>query len=332
MNGIRVEEDLTRPPGHARVRIFGAVGLAANPAFQIHRQGLAESVLGAGGWQVAEASLMPDAVETEGADLILLIGPQQCRHILAGTYQFSLPAARLELLVVWPDIASPYEGREGIFNDPAQALPSSTVPRTQPRNPVPPPVADPAPMAEPRGKIVPGPVGPVGGRGQKENKARSLAPWVAAAVVVVLAVAGGGWYYAGHHAPAAAQPARQAAADLDAMPVPELIQRNNPTEMFAQAERRLASRPNEAMLLFEAAGDDRHHGPALAALAHLYDPAKPRQGAIAADPRQAARYYREAGEVGQPVDADREALRAELDRRQQAGDLTAKLVLQDFWR
>jgi TPR repeat protein len=117
------------------------------------------------------------------------------------------------------------------------------------------------------------------------------------------------------------------------MSVRDLIGRNNADDMFAQAQRRLATRPEDALLLLEAAGDDRHQGPALALLGQLYDPNKPRQGGVPENARQAARYYREAASTGQAaaVAEDRAALRALLERRRQAGDFGAGLTLQDFW-
>ena len=84
-----------------------------------------------------------------------------------------------------------------------------------------------------------------------------------------------------------------AAVDLDHMSVSDLAARNKPEELLDQARKRMATQPQESMLLLEVAGDDDHFGPALTTLARGRTiRALPRQGGIPADPRQAARYYR----------------------------------------
>lgn len=133
-------------------------------------------------------------------------------------------------------------------------------------------------------------------------------------------------------APPPPAPPDPAPVNLDTMSVPDLVRRNKPDEMVEQARKRLATKPQEAMLLLETAGDDRHNGPALTLLGQLYDPNKPRQGGIPADARQAARYYHDASANGDSSGAaDREALHRTIIQRRDAGDLNAKLVEQDFW-
>jgi hypothetical protein len=90
--------------------------------------------------------------------------------------------------------------------------------------------------------------------------------------------------------------------------------------------------PDDGLLLLEAAGD-RADPDAAAALARLYDPVifQPGGPIPQPDPRQAARYYRDAAKGGIDVTAAREALRSKLRSQAQAGDLGADLNLKDFW-
>ncbi len=351
---IRVEEDFSAQGGYALVRIPGAAAAVTAPAFQLLRLGWADPSLGENGWQGGDALLQPESARADGGDLVLRIGPNLCDHLPAATYQFRLPAAGIDTAVVWPDISPVYGGSSGMF--PGQGIPDPDPDKDRQTG---------GGTGEKAQKI---PEGSQGGplkdhskdhlldQGHLQGQVRRDGPetpkphghtwliWLVAALVLLLAAAGGaGWWWISRDRPAppiAPPPAAQSQSqsqpqsptDLDSLSVQALIQRNNPAEMQAQAERRMAGKPNEAMLLLEAAGDDRHFGPSLANLARLYDPGKPRQAGISADARQAARYYREAQAAGQPVEADRAALRGFLEGRAQAGDVTAKLVLQDFWQ
>ena len=89
---------------------------------------------------------------------------------------------------------------------------------------------------------------------------------------------------------------------------------------------------DDGLLLLEAAAD-RADPAAAAALARLYDPVlfQPGGAIPRPDPRQAARYYRDAAQGGADVAAAREALRQSLQARGAAGDLAATLSLKDFW-
>jgi len=106
----------------------------------------------------------------------------------------------------------------------------------------------------------------------------------------------------------------------------------NPAAIAAEGEQRLRSdRRDDGLLLLEAAAD--RADPAAAALGRLYDPVlfQPGGPIPRPDPRQAARYYRDATRGGADVAAAREALRQNLQARVQAGDLGANLSLKDFW-
>lgn len=97
--------------------------------------------------------------------------------------------------------------------------------------------------------------------------------------------------------------------------------------------RRLrGDRHDDGLLLIEAAAD-RGDAAAAAALARLYDPVQFRPGGPIpkADPRQAARHYRDATRAGADVASEREALHRNLEARAAGGDLSATLTLKDFW-
>jgi TPR repeat protein len=101
----------------------------------------------------------------------------------------------------------------------------------------------------------------------------------------------------------------------------------------AALRRQAAGRHDDALVLFEEAGE-RGHAAALTALARLYDP----NGFVAGrpfrnpDPRAAARYYRDAVQKGDDAaTAPRAALKSHLEELARAGNGTAETALRDFW-
>jgi hypothetical protein len=337
MSRVTVEEDRTGPAGHALIRVHDAARAQFSPGFRLHRQEWAEAVLGPQGWQVAEVLLNPARATVEGEDLVLGVGPEVCCHVEGGTYQIAVPAAGVNEVVIWPEIATPHTGRGGAFVDPEARTAKTEIGNgnettrkieinentkisekteinedTETKN---------------ESKT---------DRNTETKKKTKTLVWVL--TVLGLLLAAGGAFVALHQFKSSEsvrsaethQPPDEAL--LDQMSVRDLIARNHPDEMFTQAQRRMAKRPEDALLLLEVAGDDRNYGPALVMLAQLYDPNKPRQGGIHEDARQAAKYYRQAFLVGQTaVAADREALRATLTHSKEAGDFAAGLTLQDFW-
>jgi hypothetical protein len=82
-------------------------------------------VLGPSGWQVGDAALTPDSVVTEGADLVLYVGPRVANYLEEAVYLFSLPRAGVEQSVAWPAIDPLHGGlrtrmarRPGVTADP----------------------------------------------------------------------------------------------------------------------------------------------------------------------------------------------------------------------
>ncbi len=333
MSLVTVEEDLTGPPGHALIRVHGGAGAQGSPGFRLHRQAeWGAAALGPAGWQVAEALLTPRRVGVEGDDLVLGVGPDVCRHLEGGVYQITVPAASADVTVIWPEIATPDD-----FVAPVKEPTANSTPREDP--PIKEAAIKDSPLKQPSVKEPPK-TDP-----KPEAKKKSKLPvsvWVVI-VLALIAIAGGTLkllqlypFEPVRHDETAHEdqppPPQPPPDQLDRLSVRDLIARNKPDEMFAQAGQRLATRPGDALLLLEAAGEDRHFGPSLAMLARLNDPSKPRQGGIPENARQAARYYREAALAGEAsVATDREALHALLVRRKQSGDFSAGLMLQDFW-
>ncbi|MCO6417504.1 hypothetical protein JYK14_15235 [Siccirubricoccus sp. KC 17139] len=107
-----------------------------------------------------------------------------------------------------------------------------------------------------------------------------------------------------------------------------------PAEYVRIAEAmREAGRHDDALLLLEAAAE-RGVGGAMAALGRMYDPNgfRPGQPFNEPDPRQAARWYRDAERAGEAgVAGPRAALRSWLQQQAQQGDSMARLTLEDFW-
>ena len=119
------------------------------------------------------------------------------------------------------------------------------------------------------------------------------------------------------------------------MSVPDVLSRApNVAAIAAEGRRRLSQgKPDDGMLLLEEAAD-RGDGSAMMTLGGLYDPVNFRPSALLAkpDPRQAARYYRDASRAGvSEVAAKRDALQAFLRAKAAAGDLQSELILRDFW-
>lgn len=348
---ITVTPDEAKGAGHARIRIAGGAG-AANPSFRIARPGWPEPNLGARGWQGAEAALQPDAAAPDGADLVLAVGPAVCGFLDEGTYVLSLYPSGPEGVVAWPTMEDVHGGMSAYFArveataPPPPQLPGPGQAVSQPAGPVVAPVVVPPAVVAVQGppppdalRIDPVPAPPGSG------KAIGLgAAGLGLAILVLLAAGGGAWWWSHREPPApppappmevlppAPPPAPAAATDPDTLSVAELVAANDPQLMLAQATKRLAGKPQDSILLLEAAGEDRHFGPALTQLGRLYDPNLPRQGGLPADPRQAAKYYRDADRNNDHAgSADREALRKTLQSRRDTGDLNAKLTEQDFW-
>jgi len=348
-SAVSIVADPAHQVGHALVRIVGVPRPSGPITFHLRRPEWTESNLGPGGWQVAAAALSPDSITTDGSNLMLGIGPAICVHLESTVYELGVPALGIDTSVYWPDIVPPHAGMSSFFEPPGVATTATAAPTPVP---TPAPVATPAPKpasvtppAPKTAAMAPAPeFQPVVAAPVQEPKAPAVAGrsrvglWL---VLGALLLAGGvGGYFAflpGSSAPSIVTGAPQAIAppapaNLDTMSVSGLVARNKPDEMFDQARKRLAANPQQALLLLESAGDERHYGPALALLAPIYDPNKPRQGGIPADARQSARYYRDAAANGdQSGAADREALRRSIVQRKNAGDLNAKLIEQDFW-
>ncbi|MCA3435222.1 MAG: VWA domain-containing protein [Roseomonas sp.] len=101
----------------------------------------------------------------------------------------------------------------------------------------------------------------------------------------------------------------------------------------AALRRQAAGRHDDALVLFEEAGE-RGHAPALTAVARLYDPIGFVAGRPfrAPDPRAAARYYRDAVQRGDAAaEAPRAALKTWLEEQARAGNGSAETTLREFW-
>ncbi len=338
---VQVEPDPAHPAGHALIRVPAAAAAADTPGFRVQRDaGWGDDKLGPDGWQSSDALLEPDRAEASGPDLLLHVGWGVCRHLEAGVYEISVPAADLvQVGVYWPDIVPLHsEGRQPVV-----------VPRiaaaAQPPDPVPPPAPEPPPVM--RKTVSVGPASDEATPPPLPSPAPA-APGVSKAVLLVagtlgLLAGGACWWMnrapvqtdAAPVAPAGpAPPSAAPALGLGGLSVPDVLARApNPAAITAEGERRLqGDRHDDGLLLLEAAAD-RSDPAAAAALARLYDPVQFRPGGPIPqpDPRQAARYYRDAARGGADVAAAREALRQNLQTRVQAGDLGAKLSLKDFW-
>ncbi len=339
---MQVEPDPAHPAGHALIRVPGAAAALNAPGFRLQRDaGWGDDKLGPDGWQSSDALLDPDRAETSGADLVLHVGWSVCRHLEAGVYELSIPGAGLaQVGVYWPDIVPLHSGISLPVVVPAAAA--------HLQEPKPAPVPEPPPQPAPALTQTPAvmPVHPLPGPPLPASGHSKIA-MIVASVLLVLLLAGVGTYYwlgrapdpteAAQVVPPAPAPAPSIAptsTGLGGLLVPDVLaQAPNPAAITAEGERRLrGDRHDDGLLLLEAAAD-RSDPAAAAALARLYDPVLFRPGGPIPqpDPRQAARYYRDAARGGADVTAAREALRQDLQTRVQRGDLGANLSLKDFW-
>lgn len=351
MVSLRAEPDPGRSLGHARIVLQGLAQPPSDTSFCIRREGYPTPNLGLRGWQVREERLMPAEVLQEGGDTVLVVGPAVTRHLEPAPFIFLLPGARLEQPLFWPDTIDVFDG-DLPPDTPAAPEPSvSRPPPVQPA-PVPPAPVQPVPVEAPR---VEAPRLPVDMPTAPPPRANRM-PLLLGLGVLLLAAAGGmAWFLAGDRTetspivtpvptpPSVTQPPTTpppvAAVPwlerTDGMALRELVESApDAAGIHAAAQRRQAAgRHDDALVLFEEAGD-RGHAPALTALARLYDP----NGFVAGrpfrnpDPRAAARYYRDAVEKGDAAAAEpRAALRATLEEQASAGNGTAETALQEFW-
>lgn len=346
---LRVENDRRFSLGHARITLEG-LQLPGDGGFRIVREGYAAANLGRRGWQVQEEKLQPVEIRQEGRDTVLVIGPRLTRHLEPGPLVFLLPAAGVEASLFWPDDIDVFDGDlppEPVLPSepemapspsPVAATPSTPVPvAAPPAPPPPPPVATPA-----------------------AAEATSRTPLLAGIGLLLLAVIGGAaWWFtsappatpsappppapiatpAPQPAPPPAPPATAERPWLersDGMSLRDLVQSApDPASIHAAALRRQAAgRHDDALVLFEEAGE-RGHAPALTAVARLYDPIGFVAGRPfrAPDPRAAARYYRDAVQKGDAAaNAPRAALKTWLEEQARGGNGSAESALKEFWQ
>ena len=329
--------------GHALIHVPGAAAAAGKPAFGIRRdEDWGEDKLGPDGWQTSDAALSPDGADVAGGDLVLRVGWSVCRHLESGMYTLWLPAAGVTgAAMQWPHIQPEHAGSRDVFSPAPPPIDTKTAETVQP-----PPIAPSNPLVAP-------------------PPTRSRLPWLIGAALLLAAAAGVAvwqpWKAVSPSPTPLAAPTTQPEPpppapppappptpipppapapvepppplSLNDMSVPDVLAKApNPAAITAEGQRRLAgARHDDGLLLLEAAAD-RGDGTASAALAKLYDPVGFQPGIIPKpDPRQAARYYRDAARAGVDVGAARDALHQQLERDSQGGNLGAGLTLKDFW-
>ncbi|MBP0462759.1 hypothetical protein J5Y09_02440 [Roseomonas sp. PWR1] len=373
MTEVLAAADPAHPEGgHAVLLLRGVAELPADPRFRILREGWTKGTLGPEGWQVGDALLSPDRVETSPQGVRLYLGPHVVDWLEAGPVQFRLPAARIEAPVFWPDIAPLHGGSGNAIAGPPPAPRAAPPPPPPPPPPLPGMDTDATVMMAPRAAppppplSVPQPAAPA--------KGGSALPWILLLLLLVVGAGGGGaywWFVLRDQAPVVAeapppppatptappvappapepprapeaplppvrpQPVPAAPASLDSLSVPEVIARApSPTAIAAEAARRFeAGRHDDALLLWEAAAR-AGHAASITRLAGLYDPVgfQPGRPFRDPDPRQAARHYRDAIAAGDAAAAEpRARLRRWLEDRAREGDINAPLTLRDFWQ
>ena len=335
---LRVENDRRFSLGHARITLSG-VQAPSDGGFRIVREGYAAANLGRRGWQVQEEKLSPVEIRQEGADTVLVIGPRLTRHLEPGPLVFLLPATGLEASLFWPDDIDVFDGD----------LPPETV---MPREPETAPKSSPIVAAPPTPApaLPPPPREDIAAPARQEGTSRTPL-FASLGLLLLVAIGGAAWWFSASPptpspapAPVATPtppPTPPATAERpwlersDGMNLRDLVQSASDAAAIhaAALRRQAAGRHDDALVLFEEAGE-RGHAPALTAVARLYDPIGFVAGRPfrAPDPRAAARYYRDAVQKGDAAaQAPRAALKTWLEEQARAGNGTAETALKEFW-
>lgn len=336
----RVENDRRFSLGHARITLEG-VQASGDGGFRIVREGYAAANLGQRGWQVQEEKLIPLEIRQEGADTILVIGPRLTRHLEPGPLVFLLPAAGLQANLFWPDDIDVFDG---------ELPPETVMPRELEVAPKPPPIAAAPPTPPPP----PAPLLREDMAVKPAEPSQPRTPLLAGiGLLLLVAIAGAVWWFTSAPPAPVPQPAPIATpappAPLpapviaeppwldrsDGMNLRDLVQSAPDAAAIhaAALRRQAAGRHDDALVLFEEAGE-RGHAPALTAVARLYDPIGFVAGRPfrAPDPRAAARYYRDAVQKGDAVaEAPRAALKTWLEEQARSGNGSAETALKEFW-
>ena len=335
---LRVENDRRFSLGHARITLAG-VQAPSDGGFRIVREGYAAANLGRRGWQVQEEKLSPVEIRQEGADTVLVIGPRLTRHLEPGPLVFLLPATGLEASLFWPDDIDVFDG---------DLPPETVMPREPETAPKPSPIAAAPPTPAP--SSAPPPREDIVVPARQEGTSRT--PLFAGIGLLLLVALGGAawWFSASAPSPAPTPIAtptppptpppaiaeRPWLERSDGMNLRDLVQSASDAAAIhaAALRRQAAGRHDDALVLFEEAGE-RGHAPALTAVARLYDPIGFVAGRPfrAPDPRAAARYYRDAVQKGDAAaQAPRAALKTWLEEQARAGNGTAETALKEFWQ
>ncbi|MBR0673962.1 hypothetical protein [Neoroseomonas soli] len=357
MTTVLAAADPAHPEGgHAIILLKGVMDPPADARFRILREGWAKGTLGPEGWQVSDALVTPDRVETSPQGVRLYLGPHIADWLEAGPVLFRLPSAGIDAPLFWPDVPPLHGGSGNTI-----AVPPPVA------RPAPAPVPPPLPIEDPDATVAiapPRPAPPPLSVPQQAPVARttSALPRILL-VLLLLAAAGGGawWWFLGRERPApdapppedpvviapqpleppALPPVRpqaepQQPVSLDGLSVPEVIARAaSPAAIAEEGARRYeGGRYDDALLLWEAAAR-AGNAASLTRLAGLYDPVgfTPGRPFRDPDPRQAARHYRDAVTAGDAAAAEpRARLRRWLEDRAREGDLNAPLTIRDFWQ
>ncbi|MDD2877304.1 MAG: hypothetical protein PHT60_11540 [Acidiphilium sp.] len=372
MSQISIDPDPSGRGGFAQIRIQGAAQAAADPRFRLQRSDERAGFLGTQGWQPAEALLSPRSAHIEGSDLLLEIGPEVVDLVEDGTIGFGMPAAGVMTTVIWPILTPSYGGLgsvisqtqrsgadvvlsvhtidhtvpdSGKFSDPGMrgtdADPTIAL-RTTSAPPTPDAITRSILPPDPPATVPPPSISPV-------SRTPSNGPSILVLSLIglsVLAALGGGlyWFLGTRSAPprinqshsTTTPPPPATADDCDAKPLPALFAcETDPAKLLAIGEARWKAGHTREGLVIEKAAAQKNFGPAALELATIYDPAhfQASKAVPVARVGKAADYYRQAVHDG---DQDAVAPRAKLFRlledRADQGDITAPLILKNFWR
>jgi hypothetical protein len=338
----RAEPDSSRSLGHARLILSGVGPTVAGAGYRIRREGYQASNLGLRGWQVSEELLQPVAVEENGGDAVLILGPSLTRHMEPGPVHLVMPRLG-ETGLFWPETIELFDGE----------LPADLVILSEPSR-----RSDPSPPASDATVLLrPAPAPPLAHAPSPAIPRKMPLDLFGGLGLMLLLLAGGvaWWAWSATEQAAAPPPPLQVATPAPGPPAQRPLQpeaaiwpdgtddlalrdvvgrATDAAAIFAVALRRQAAgRFDDALVLVEEAAA-RRHIPAMTALGRMYDPIGfvPGRPFRTPDPRAAARQYAEAERAGDTAAAPlRSALKAWLQQQADAGNAAATSTMREFW-
>ncbi len=353
---INTRENKVKGKGHAIISITGQNLTGPSLSFYIKRNGVDKPYLGQGGWQVADATLKPDAVTEIEGGLELYVGPNVVAYMENSNFILGLTnegsSEIIEATMFWENVRpvkpvikpgrpggpfGPRAGKKTVKPDIPSPVPPAPEPEPEPLPTIEPPTEPPPPIA-------------------KEEKSKK-GMVIGIITFLILAAAGGGyWLYeqsktaepintAEDNSAAQKQDAdeeKSAPVKQDPRKRVEYAKQNmSPEQLYQEGliflEEAKQSQNKDliayAESLFRAAGD-RDYALGYLAIGKIYDPkgfSADRSTQLQAAPDKAYHYYNMARETGTPAAEEHiKRVRKWVEQQAEQGDPAAQKLLRTW--